>query len=40
VIVGERERADGMVVLRNMRNREERRVAQAEAAAAVKDALG
>ncbi len=38
-IVGEREREEGIVVLRDMRSREEKRVARAEAPEAVRGAL-
>jgi histidyl-tRNA synthetase len=40
VIIGERERAEGMVVLRDMRNRQETRVPREQAVAAVRDAVG
>jgi histidyl-tRNA synthetase len=39
VIVGERERGDGTVVLRNMRNRDEARLARADLLQAVQGAL-
>jgi histidyl-tRNA synthetase len=40
VIMGERERDEGMVVLRDMRSRQETRVPREEAVAAVRDAVG
>jgi histidyl-tRNA synthetase len=39
VITGERERADNAVLLRNMRTRQESRVARADVASAVEAAL-